>query len=145
MAFIAVGAMRKYYLDEKGVEHIVDLYIEGWWAVDRESYVMSTPSMYNIDAVEECVVYLISRRNTFKLCSEYAPFNEFILNLDEHHQIATQRRITFSIGSSADKRYSDLVARHPYFIQRFPQHFIASYLGMSKDTLSRIRRKSLFK
>lgn len=145
MAFVAKGAMRKYCMDEKGVEHIVDLYIENWWAGDRESFVMSTPSIYNIDAWEDCEVFLISRENTLKLCRECPAFNELLLKLDERNNIATQKRITSSISFTAEKRYADFVDCHPYFVQRFPQHIIASYLGVTKDTLSRVRKKALKK
>lgn len=145
MAFIVKGAMRKYCIDEKGVEHIVDLYIENWWAGDRESFVMSKPSMYNIDAWEDCEVLLISRENTLKLCQQCPAFNELLLKLDERNNIATQKRITSSISFTAEKRYQCFVEDHPYFVQRFPQHIIASYLGITKDTLSRVRKKALIK
>ncbi|MGN6530884.1 MAG: Crp/Fnr family transcriptional regulator [Ginsengibacter sp.] len=142
MAFIAKGAMRKYYLDESGIERIVDLYIEDWWAGDRESFVTSKPSVYNIDAWEDCELFLLSRDNALKLVDECPAFNEFVRKLDENNNIATQKRITSYISSISEKRYADFVDQHPYFIQRFPQHLIASYLGMTKDTLSRIRKKA---
>lgn len=145
MAFIVKGAMRKYYIDDKGVEHIVDLYIENWWAGDRESFVLSTPTLYNIDALEDCELLLISREQTLKLCRECPSFNEFVLKLDENNHIATQKRITSSISFNAEKRYEDFVDSHPDFIQRFPQHLIASYLGITKDTLSRVRKKAIRK
>jgi len=141
MAFIVNGAMRKYYLDENGIEHVVDLYIENWWAGDRESFSMATPSVYNIDVWEDTEVLLLSRESVLKLRSECPSFNELTLKLDEQNSIATQKRITSSISFSAEKRYADFVERHPYFLQRFPQHIIASYLGVTKDTLSRVRKK----
>lgn len=145
MAFIIKGSMRKYYIDEKGVEYIVDFYIEDWWAGDRESFVKSTPSVYHIDACEDCELLLISRENTLKLRDQCRAFNELLLKLDEQNTIATQKRITSSISSTAEKRYIDFAKRYPHFIQRFPQHLIASYLGITKDTLSRVRKKMLKK
>lgn len=142
-AFIIKGAMRKYYIDEKGVEHIVDLYVEDWWAGDRESFVMFTPSMYYIDAWEDCEVLLITRENALKMTHQFLAFNELLLKLDERNNIATQKRITSSISFTTEKRYADFVDCHPYFVQRFPQHTIASYLGITKDTLSRVRKKAL--
>lgn len=144
-AFILKGAMCKYHTDEKGAEHIVDLYIENWWAGDRESFVLSTPTIYTIIAREDCEVLLISRENTIKLCNEWPPFNELLLKLDERNSIASQKRITSSISLTAEKRYADFVDGHPYFVNRFPQHIIASYLGITKDTLSRVRKKALWK
>lgn len=145
MAFIITGAMRKYYVNDKGGEHIVDLYIEEWWAGDRESFTINTPSIYNIDAWEDCELLLLTRENTIKLRNECPTFNEFVIKLDELNNIATQRRITSTISFTAEKRYEDFVERHPYFMQRFPQHIVASYLGITKDTLSRVRKKAVRK
>ncbi|RYE39917.1 MAG: Crp/Fnr family transcriptional regulator [Sphingobacteriales bacterium] len=145
MAFIIKGAMRKCYIDDKGVEHVVDLYIENWWAGDRESFVMNTQSIYDIDAWEDCELLLISREGTQSLCKVCPAFNEFVLKLDENYAIHTQKRITSSISLTAERRYADFVNSHPYFIQRFPQHTIASYLGITKDTLSRVRKKMALK
>jgi CRP-like cAMP-binding protein len=138
-AFIIKGAMRKYYLDDQGKEHVVNLYIENWWAGDRESFVMLTPSIYFIDAWEDCEVLLITNESKVKLCSQFASFNEFLLKLDERNNIATQKRITSTISSSAKVRYDDFANCYPEFLQRFPQHIIASYLGITKETLSRVR------
>jgi CRP-like cAMP-binding protein len=143
MAFIIKGAMRKCYIDEKGVEHVVELYVENWWAGDRQSFVMNTPTHYNIDATEDCELLLLSRESSLKLSTQCPAFNEMVLKLDERNAISSQTRITSSISFTAEKRYADFVGRHPYFVQRFPQHLIASYLGITKDTLSRVRKKAL--
>jgi CRP-like cAMP-binding protein len=141
VAFIVKGAMRQYYVDEKGVEHVINLFVENWWAGDRESFVMGTPSIYLVDAWEDCDVLLISRENVLKLRSQFMAFNELLLKLDERNAIATQRRLTYSISFSAELRYKSFVDNYPYFVARFPQHIIASYLGITKDTLSRVRKK----
>lgn len=139
-AFVVKGAMRQYYTDEKGGERIVNLIVENCWAGDLESFVTFTPSTYNIDAWEDCEVLLISRENILKLYKEYPVFNELLLNLFERYSIATQKRIT-SINFTAEKRYKCFVENYPFLINRFPQHIIASYLGITKDTLSRVRKK----
>ena len=141
-AFILKGAMRQFYLDDKGVEHVVNLSIENWWAGDVESFAMSTPSEYYIEAWEECEVMLITLENKQKLCMSFPAFNELLLKLDERNSIANQRRITSSISMPAEKRYKRFLEIYPHFIERFPQHIIASFLGITKDTLSRIRKKS---
>lgn len=143
MAFILKGSMRQYYIDEKGVEHVINLFIEDWWAGDRESFFMRTPSIYYVDAWEDCEVYLVSREKIIQLRDEFPAFNEMVLKLDEQNTIATQRRITASISLTAEKKYMEFLDRYPEFIQRFPQYLIASYLGITKDTLSRVRKKTL--
>jgi CRP-like cAMP-binding protein len=144
-AFIVKGAMRQYTVDDRGVEHIVNLSIENWWALDRESWVMHTPSNYYIDAWENTELLLITRADAIALVNHCPAFNEMIRLLDERHDIATQKRLTSSISFSAEERYADFANCHPYFLQRFPQYIIASYLGITKDTLSRVRKSYLKK
>ncbi|WP_215235857.1 Crp/Fnr family transcriptional regulator [Dyadobacter linearis] len=142
-AFIVKGAMRQYSVDDKGSEHIIRLGVEDWWMGDRESWVMLSPSIYNIDAWEDTEMLLINRANTLELIKTIHPFCEMIQQLDEKNNIANQRRLTSSISSTAQKRYTEFVDCYPELTQRFPQHIIASYLGITKDTLSRVRRQLL--
>jgi CRP-like cAMP-binding protein len=144
-AFIVKGAMRQYSVDDKGNEHVVRLGVEGWWMGDRESWVMLSPSMYNIDAWEDTEMLLINRDNTLELIKKVPAFCEMMRQLDERNNIANQRRLTSIISASAEKRYTDFIACYPELIERFPQHIIASYLGITKDTLSRVKRQLLQK
>lgn len=139
-AFIVKGAMRQYTVDEKGAEHIVALGIENWWIGDRESWVTLTPSVYTIEAWEDCEILTVTRESIINLVQLVPAFNELLLLLDERNKIANQKRITSSIGATAEKRYSDFIENHPDFMQRFPQHIIASFLGITKETLSRVRK-----
>lgn len=140
MAFIVKGAMRQYYRDEKDVERIINLYVENWWAGDHDSFVNCTPSVSNIDAWEDCEVLLISKEKMLELCIEIPAFKEFLLILVERNNIAAQKRLTW-ISFSAKKRYMCLVEDYPTLLSRFPQHILASYLGITKDTLSRVLKK----
>lgn len=143
-AFIIKGAMRQYSIDDKGVEHIVNLYLENWWASDRESYVMLTASKYNIDAWEDSEVLLVTKADYLNQLSLIPAIKEMTLKIDESFAIATQKRVA-SISLSAEERYTDLIKTYPEFLQRFPQHIIASYLGITKETLSRIRSHAIKK
>jgi CRP-like cAMP-binding protein len=145
MGFIVKGAMRQYSVDDKGVEYIVNLSIENWWAGDRESWVMLTPSLYNIDAWEDTEMLTITRADFLELLQHVPVLHETIKSMDEKHAIATQRRLTASISLPAEQRYAELEKTYPQFLQRFPQHIIASYLGITKETLSRVRQRSLKK
>jgi CRP-like cAMP-binding protein len=144
-AFILKGAMRQYYIDEKGSEHFVQLAIENWWVGDRESWVNLRPSRYNIDAWENSEVLLITYGDVLKLSGLFPAVAEMMRKMDERNNIATQKRITSAISHTAEKRYTDFVSEYPDLLQRFPQHVIASYIGITKDTLSRIRKQSLTK
>lgn len=141
--FIVKGAMRQYSVDEKGVEHIVQLFIENYWANDRESSTMLTPSVYNIDAWEDTEILLVTRADMLVLMSKIPAMTEMIRLMDERNAIANQRRLNSTISNTAEKRYEEFSKNHPQFIQRFPQHLIASFLGITKETLSRIRKQAL--
>lgn len=143
--FILKGAMRQYLIDDKGTEHIIQLSVENWWVGDRESWTMFSPSRYNIDAWEDTELLLITRAGTLELLERFPAFRDMTTALDERNNIANQRRITSSISGSAEKRYTDFVSCYPNLVERFPQHIIASYLGITKDTLSRVKRQLLQK
>jgi CRP-like cAMP-binding protein len=143
MAFIIRGAMRQYSVDNKGVEHILRFGIENWWMGDRESLTMLTPSRYNIDALEESELLLVTNAQMQELILASPPVARTVRIMDERSQIASQKRIHASISYTAEERYLDLQKTNPVFLQRFPQNMIASYLGISPETLSRIRKQAL--
>src|SRR5260221_9583056 len=91
--FIVKGAMRQYSVDDKGVEHIVALSIENWWAGDRESFVMLTPSPYNIDAWEESDLLLITNADFLSRLNSIPAISEMVRKMDENYAIATQKRL----------------------------------------------------
>ncbi len=143
--FIVKGAMRQYYIDEKGAEHYVQLAIENWWVGDRESWVMLSPSRYNIDAWEDSELLLVSNTDVVKLSQLFPAIGELMRKMDERNNIAAQKRITSAISYTAERRYADFACDYPDLLQRFPQHVIASYIGITKDTLSRVRKQMLLK
>ena len=143
VGFVVKGALRQYTVDDKGVEHIVHLYIENYWAGDRESSIMLTPSVYNIDAWEDTELLIITRAEMLDLMEKIPALVEMIRMMDERNAIANQRRLNSTISNAAEKRYEEFADNHPQFIQRFPQHIIASYLGITKETLSRIRNQAM--
>ena len=138
--FVLSGAMRQYTVDDKGTIFIVQLFIENWWVGDRESYTTSTPSIYNIDAWEDTNLLLITRSDVLELINRCPAFAEMLRIMDDRNSVANVKRLTSSISGGAEKRYADFVSSYPNFLERFPQHIIASYLGITKDTLSRIKR-----
>jgi CRP-like cAMP-binding protein len=141
--FIVKGAMRQYSVDDKGMEHIVHLFVEEYWATDRESSIMLTPSYFNIDAWEDTELLIITRAEMFDLMEKIPALVKMIIRIDERNAIASQRRLSSTISNAAEKRYEEFAENHPQFIKRFPQHIIASFLGITKETLSRIRKQAI--
>jgi CRP-like cAMP-binding protein len=143
-AFIVKGAMRQYSVDDKGKEHLMRFFLETWWAGDRESYITLVPSLYNIDAWEETDVLSITNSDHERLNCVPA-WMEMKAGLEVNSWIASQKRLNAFISLTAEQRYHELQKQYPEFLQRFPQHQIASYLGMTKETLSRIRKQVVLK
>jgi CRP-like cAMP-binding protein len=106
---------------------------------------MLTPSPYNIDALEDTDVLLATRADLLILSNNIPAFREMTSKLDERHAFASQKRLNAAISMTAEQSYSNLANTYPEFLQRFPQHIIASYLGITKETLSRIRNQALKK
>jgi CRP-like cAMP-binding protein len=144
-SFIVRGAMRQYGVDEKGEEHIINLFIENWWASDRESLLNQTPSKYFIDAWEDTEVLRVAKTDLTYLIDNIPLLTEWIRKLDANFAIASQNRISAAISLPAQERYYDLEKNYPEFLQRFPQQIIASYLGINRETLSRIRSRAVKK
>jgi CRP-like cAMP-binding protein len=143
--FIVKGAMRQYMVDDKGEEHIIQLFIENWWVSDRESQVKEAPSKYFIDAWEDTETLLVLRKNVLNLIDQIPTLFQWIRKMDENNAAATQKRLNAAISLSAEERYHELEKTYPEFLQRFPQHVIASYLGINRETLSRIRGRAVKK
>ena len=138
MGFVAAGALRQYTVDNRGGEHVFQLSIENWWAGDRESYTMLTPSPYYIEAWEDTTLLTISKADRYQL-DALPIFADVASGIEQRHAFALQHRVNAALSLSAEERYAELARTYPAFLQRFPQHVIASYLGITKETLSRVR------
>ena len=145
MAFIVKGAGRMYSVNADGHEHIVRFAIESWWLGDYESYNLQTASLYNIEMTEDSEVLLVTHEQIQELAKAVPAVDMMIKEIDKKGAIATQKRIHSAISLSAEERYDALSRSYPEFLKRFPQSMIASYLGISPETLSRIRKNLLYK
>ena len=142
-AFILKGSMRQYSIDAKGLERIIHFGIENWWIGDRESSTMLTPSKYNIDTIEDTEALLITSEDLKQLGDKLPSIGKMINTMNQRNFIASQKRIHDALSLTAEERYLELSKNHPDFLQRFPQTMLASYLGITAETYSRIRKKAL--
>lgn len=139
-AFVTKGCLRTYTVDEKGAEHIINFAVENWWIGDRESLRTGEPSIYNIDAIEDTEVALLSKEAYDTLCVEIPAFNDMVNAILEKSFRVSQHRIHTFISLTAEEKYRNFLERLPHLATRLPQSMIASYLGMTAETLSRIRK-----
>jgi CRP-like cAMP-binding protein len=145
IGFIVKGSARMYTVDEKGHEHIIRFGLESWWISDHESLVNLTPSPYYIEMLEDSELLIISLPGARELRHKSRCFNLTLSVLDKYQAIAMQKRIHAAIGMTAEEKYCDLSTTYPEFLERFPMNMIASYLGLSPETLSRIRKNAIHK
>jgi CRP-like cAMP-binding protein len=141
IAFVEKGALREYTIEESGVERIFQFAIEGWTISDLYSFLTGEEATYNIDAVEDSELVMISRAAYDELLVKLPAFETFIRLQLTGAYIAMQKRITSIISLSLDERYKNFSENYPGIVQRFPQHMIASFMGLTPETLSRVRRK----
>ena len=141
--FIVKGSARTFTVDEKGHEHILKLSVENWWLNDFESFYHLTPSRFNIQALEDMEILQITNALVEEFIKPIPAFAAMQNVIGQNYTIAAQKRMQSAISQSGEERFQELVNEYPHFLQRFPQAMIASYLGLSPETLSRIRKSSL--
>lgn len=137
--FVENGLLRSFTIDEKGNEHILQFSLEGWWAADLYSFLTGEASDYNIEALEDSELLMITKPSWDILLEEIPAFERYFRILIQNNLIATQRRLMRTLSETAEEKYQNLLKDFPDIIQRVPQHMIASYIGITRETLSRIR------
>lgn len=144
IAFVEKGLLRLYNADHKGNEHILQFAIEGWWITDLYSFFTVEPSVNNIEAYEDSEILLLSRTAYENLLEEMPKFERFFRILNQNSLIANIRRVSGTLSKTAEEKYLSLLEIYPDIVQRVPQHMIASYLGITPETLSRTRKQLIF-
>jgi len=144
IAFVEKGLLRLYNAGHKGNEHILQFAIEGWWIADLYSFFTAEPSVNNIEAYEDSEILLLSRTAYENLLEEMPKFERFFRILNQNSLIANIRRVSGTLSKTAEEKYLNLLEIYPDIVQRVPQHMIASYLGITPETLSRTRKQLIF-
>jgi CRP-like cAMP-binding protein len=139
-AFVEKGLLRSYTVDEKGSEHILQFASEGWWMADLSSYLTNEPSFLNIDALEEVELVLLTKPKWEEAMTKIPSLEHYFRIIIQNHLVATQKRLLQSLAETAEEKYNRFVETYPECLQRMPQHMIASYLGITRETLSRVRK-----
>ena len=141
LTFVNSGCLREYAIDNKGAEHIIQFAIEDWWISDLNSFLSGLPATHNIDALQDSEVLLLEKSSRDKLLDECPKMERFFRLLTEANHVATHRRIADSLSLSAEERYLKFIKTYPKLFEIVPQNQIASYLGITPQSLSRIRKE----
>jgi CRP-like cAMP-binding protein len=138
--FIARGCARKYTIDAGGKEHIVAFAPETWWVADGISLTSGTPSQFFIDAIEDSDLLLIDPASHEQLAERVPGYAAAYRRAVQRAAAARDGRIARALSASARERYLEFVETDPSIVTRVPQRMLASYLGVSPETVSRIRK-----
>ncbi len=136
--FVIKGLLKSYYTDDDGKEHILQFAMEDRWITDYQAYLKKEKASINIDCLEDCEVLCISFENKEKLCAELQKIEHFFRIKGNSGYIDLQRRILSLLSKDAKGRYEQLIELCPCLLQRVPKTIVASYLGVSRETLSRL-------
>ena len=139
--FVAKGLLRAYIIDENGKEHILQFAPENWLISDRSSVLFNGVSEQYIDAVEDSEIILIETGFFEKLSEKSPSFQRFNMYALNNHIRHLHKRINLLISASAEVRYMDFIKLYPDILLRVPQWMIASYLGITPESLSRVRKE----
>lgn len=141
ISYVNSGCLRQYTIDSKSIEHIIQFAIEDWWISDLNSFLSGNPATDNIDALEDSEVLLLEKSARDELLEACPKMERFFRLLLEANHVANHRRVIEALSVSAEARYLNFIETYPKIFEQIPQSQIASYLGITPQSLSRIRKE----
>lgn len=141
--FVIKGCLKTFYMDEEGQEHIIMFSIENWWGGDMGSFITQTPADFNVQCLENTDLIMFHYDNIETLYEKIPKMERFFRQIIERAFVASQKRIVRNFSMPAKDRYLYFREQYPEIEQRIPQYMIASYLGITKEFLSKIKSQIL--
>ncbi|MDN3594250.1 Crp/Fnr family transcriptional regulator [Zunongwangia endophytica] len=140
--YVNEGCLRTYFIDQAGKEHTLQFAIKDWWISDYTAFFSSTPAIMNIECIQDAILYRISKASMESLFAEIPQLETFFRKKMEGAFASFQKRILASLAQPAKERYSAFIKSYPDIEQNVKNYHIASYLGITTESLSRIRKES---
>ncbi|WP_114937046.1 Crp/Fnr family transcriptional regulator [Mucilaginibacter endophyticus] len=144
-AYVNKGCIREYVIDENGAEVTLQFAVEDWWVSDLASFQDQSLAHMNIETLEDCELLILTRDSKERLLTEVPKLERMFRLMLQRHLTVVQKRLFKTISTTAMEKYLEFINRYPNIPQRVPQHYIASYLGISPEFLSKLRTRSLKK
>ncbi|MCQ9636949.1 Crp/Fnr family transcriptional regulator [Chryseobacterium sp. WG14] len=141
MYFVNKGCLRKFFINEKGVEQTTEFAIENWWITDTFAYERQIQSDFSIQAVEHSSILVIDLEDQELLLQKHPVMERYFRMIYQRAYAASERRIRYLYEMSREELYVHFSTLYPWFIQRIPQYLIASFLNLTPEYLSEIRAK----
>ena len=139
------GCLMSYYTDANGNDHVIQFSTAGWWTADLNSLENQTPSIYSTRALADSELFLLPKIRMEELVERYPVFERFFRIMFQNSLVTHQNRIVQAFSFTAEERYESFSLKYPHLEQFVPLKYIASYLGITPEFLSKIRRKRLEK
>lgn len=139
--FVVDGALRAYTVDKDGGEHVINFAVRDWWIADMYSLLSQKPAILNIEAITDSDILVLPRDRQQELYNAVPKFERFFRILTENSLVANQQRIINNLSLTAEERYQHFTTKYPFILDCAPLHSIASYLGITPEFLSKIRRR----
>lgn len=143
LAFVLSGGLYSYSVDEKGEKHVVQIALKEHWITDPYSFFSQDKAFYTVQALFKTEVLLISKAHHDKACDQFPNIERFFRLLVQNAYVHLLKRVAQINSDTAEERYLKLIESHPNIIQQVPQYYIASFLGIKPQSLSRIRKNLL--
>jgi CRP-like cAMP-binding protein len=140
-AYVNKGCIREYFIDRKGAELTLEFAVEDWWVSDITSFESQSPSNMYIETLEDCELLVLTRDSKERLLARIPKLERMFRLMIQRHLTVVQNRLFRTVSYSAMDKYREFIKRYPTISQRVPQHYIASYLGISPEFLSRLRKR----
>ena len=140
-AYVVKGCVRTFYVDANGFEVTLQFAIEDWWVSDISSFHNQIPSKLFIETLEDCELLILDSDSKDRLLKEIPYFERVFRLMVQRNLAATQSRLIDTISKTAQEKYEEFLNHYPTISQRVAQHYIASYLGISPEFLSKVRAK----
>ena len=140
-AYVNSGCLRQYFVGDHGKEIIIQFALEDWWIGDLESFHYEKPSTFYIQALEESELMLLSRKDFLRICRELPKYKTFHDEKVQRNHFATLKRLSMAKLGTPEEKYLLLMKEQPQLFQRIPLHYIASYLSIEPESLSRLRKR----
>lgn len=141
--FVVSGCLRGYIIDDNGLEHILSFAPSDWWITDMYSLISQQPGYLNIDALEDTEVLQLSKKNQEKLYVKIPQFERYFRIIIEKSLVAFHQRTLDSLSLPAQERYLKFCRQYPSLVNKIPQKYIASYIGVTPEFLSKMRSELL--
>lgn len=139
--FIQKGCMRQYYINNSGVERTIYFKVESGWCSELVSFLNNTRTELNLQTLEDCNLLMINQKNWIYAVTHIPPFTMYFIKVQQDTNYMLKKRLAEATVETPDEKYLRFIKEEPHLLQRLTLYHIASYLAMTPETLSRIRKR----